>query len=245
MTSPQQSHRTQQGYLPINVKLAERPVLVIGGGRTALVETRRLVEFGARVDVVAPNMVAELGELAVTHGHRLSLSRRAFSVEDEDRLQARHWLLVFACSGSADQDEYMAKLAGEAGVLCCLPDNHEPVNAATFYVPAIRKRGLLRVAVGVDGFSSALAKALLERIEASLGGRIDKYMLVAEQLKERIAALYANEALSEDERRQTLTRLAQSEEVILAFQREHFDEALQMVDLVISESRDPAATVQL
>jgi siroheme synthase-like protein len=240
MTSPQQPHRAQQGYLPINVKIADRPVLVVGGGRTALVETRRLMEFGARVDIVAPNMVAELAELGVTHGHRVTLSRRPFSVEDEDQMQSRHWSLVFACSGQADQDDYVAKLANDAGVLACLPDNHEPVNAASFYVPAIRKRGLLRIAVGTEGYSSALAKALLERIEASLGGRIDKYMLVAEEIKSRIAALDANESLTENDRRQILHRLSQSEEVILAFQRENFEEALQLVDMVINESRDPA-----
>jgi len=185
-------------------------------------------------------MVAELQQLGVTHGHKVTLSKRAFSVEDEDSLHNRHWALVFACSGQTDQYEYVAKLANDAGVLVCLPDNHQPDNAASFIVPAIRKRGLLRIAVSAEGYSDALAKALLSRIESSLGGRIDKYMLVAEEVKERINGLYANEKLSEEDRRQILERLAQSEEVILAFQRENFDDALQLIDMVINETRDPA-----
>jgi siroheme synthase-like protein len=229
-----------QGYLPINVKLAERPVLVVGGGRSALTETRRLIEAGAHVDVVSPHMVAELQELGVTHGHKVKLSRRAFSLEDEDALQKRNWALVFACSGQPDQDDYVAKLANDAGVLVCMPDDHDPASRASFFVPAIRKRGLIRIAVATEGYSHALAKALLERIEASLGGRIDKYMLVADSLRERVNALCGNEAITENDRRHILQRLTQSEEVILAFQRENFDEALQLVDMVINESRDPA-----
>jgi siroheme synthase-like protein len=241
MHTSSQPGRANQGYFPINVKLADRPVLVVGGGRTALTEARRLVDFGARVDVVAPNMVVEPQELGVTHSHRVTLHRRDFSLADEDNLSKRAYVMAFACSGQYDQDDYIAKLANDAGVLCCIPDNHEPTNNASFLVPAIRKRGLLRIAVSTDGYSQALAKSLLERIEASLGGRIDKYMLSAKAISERIAALYSNDQLTDDDRRQVLRRLAESEEIILAFQRENFEEAMQLVDMVISETRDPAA----
>lgn len=241
MTHSAQTSRANQGYFPINVKLADRPVLVVGGGRTALAETRRLVEFAARVTVIAPNMVAELQELAITHGHRVTLHKRAFSLEDEDSIAKRSYLLVFACSGQFDQDDYVARLAQEAGVLCAMPENHEPVNAASFSVPAIRKRGLLRIAVSTEGYSNALARSLLGRIESSLGGRIDKYMLVAEAIKDRVSALYNNDQISEGERQQILRRVAESEEIILAFQRENFEEALQLLDMVVGEVGDPAA----
>lgn len=243
MSNLLQPGRAQQGYFPINIKLADRPVLVVGGGRTAFAETRRLIDFGARVEVVAPNMVSELQELGVTHGHRVTLHKRAFSLDDEDQLARRAYVLVFACSGQRDQNEYIAKLATEVGVLVTLPDSHEPPTASqhsTFHVPAIRKRGLIRIAVSTEGYSQPLAKSLLERIESSLGGRIDKYMLVTESVRERINAIYANENLSEDERHQILQRLAESEEIILALQRENFEEALQLVDMVINEQRDHA-----
>lgn len=243
MSNLLQPSRAQQGFFPINIKLAERPVLVVGGGRSAFAETRRLIDFGARVEVVAPNMVAELQELGVTHGHRVTLHRREFSLVDEDQLAHRAYLLVFACSAQRDQNEYIAKLANDAGVLVALPDSHEPASASphsSFNVPAIRKRGLIRIAVSTEGYSQPLAKCLLERIEASLGGRIDKYMLVAESVRDRVNAVCTNEELSEDERHRILQRLAESEEIILAFQRENFDEALQLVDMVIHEQRDPA-----
>lgn len=240
MTNLIQPTKAHQGYFPINVKLADRPVLVVGGGRTALSETRRLIDFGAQVFLVAPHMVMELQELGITHSHKLTLHRRDFSLADEDTMIKRAYVLVFACSGQPDQDDYVARIAQEAGLLCCMPDNHEPASSASFLVPAIRKRGLLRIAVSTEGYSQALSKSLLERIESSLGGRIDRYMLVADSVKERIAALYSNECLTEAERRHILQRLAESEEIILAFQRENFEEAIQLMDMVITEVRDVA-----
>ncbi len=240
MTTSIQPTKTHQGYFPINIKLGDRPVLVVGGGRTALTETRRLIDFGAVVEVVAPHIVVELQELGVTHAHKLTLHRRDFSLADEDVIGKRTYVLVFACSGQPDQDDYVARVAQEAGLLCCMPDNNEPTSSASFLVPAIRKRGLLRIAVSTEGYSQALAKSLLERIESSLGGKIDKYMLVADSVKERIVALYSNESVSEVERRHILQRLGESEEIILAFQRENFEEAIQLMDMVIAEVRDAA-----
>ena len=241
MPVPSQASRGASGYFPINIRLADRPVLVVGGSRAALAEIRRLVEFGANVLVVAPHMVHEIQELAVTYGHKLQVQRRNLSLQDEDAIASHRYTLVIACSGSADQDEYVVKLANQSGTLVALPDNHEIGNEASFIIPAIRKRGHIKISVSTDGFSNALSRALLERIESSLGGRIDKYMIVLDAFREKIAALYSNDQLTDDERKHVLRRLAESEELILAFQRENFDEAIQLAELIISESKDPAA----
>lgn len=240
MAIPSQARRGATGYLPINVKIADRPVLVVGGGRSAFSELRRLVEFGALVDVVAPHVVSEITDISVTHSHRLQLKKRAFSIEDEDAIANRAYSLVFICTGTADLDEYISKLCTQSGLFFCLPDNHELESDANFVMPAIRKRGHIKISVSTDGFSHALARSLLERVESSLGTRLDKYMVAVDSFKEKLSALYDGDTFSEVDRKHILRKLAESEELILAFQRENFEEALQLADMVIAEIKDAA-----
>lgn len=229
------------GFFPISIKLADRHVLVVGGGRAALIESRRLVDFGALVEVVAPHPVSELQDASVTYGHRIALQKRAFGLEDEDKIAAGHFVLVFACSNSADENEYVAKLANDAGILVCMPDSGEPLSTATFVVPSVRKRGHVKIAVSTDGYCPALARTLLERIESSLGGKIDNYVIFLDGLRERLVRL-ENEFSTDNERQQFLRRLTESEELILAFQRENFEEAAQLVEMIVAEVREPAST---
>ena len=41
-------------YFPLMIQLDRQPVLLVGGGRTALHKARILLAFGARLQVVAP-----------------------------------------------------------------------------------------------------------------------------------------------------------------------------------------------
>jgi siroheme synthase (precorrin-2 oxidase/ferrochelatase) len=45
---------------PVNLVVEGRPVLVVGGGRVAVGKVRRLVEAGAAVTVVAPEVAEEI-----------------------------------------------------------------------------------------------------------------------------------------------------------------------------------------
>ncbi|MBL8187882.1 MAG: siroheme synthase, partial [Acidobacteria bacterium] len=51
-------------YYPINLDLAGRSVLVVGGGVIAEGKARQLVEAGARVRIVSPALTDSLSEFA-------------------------------------------------------------------------------------------------------------------------------------------------------------------------------------
>src|SRR5882724_11244637 len=57
--------RPGMDYLPIFLQLRARPVLVVGGGRVAARKVDLLRRTGARVTIVAPEILDELRELAV------------------------------------------------------------------------------------------------------------------------------------------------------------------------------------
>ncbi|HEX7995832.1 MAG TPA: NAD(P)-dependent oxidoreductase, partial [Streptosporangiaceae bacterium] len=60
-----ESSPLMSGY-SIELELAGRRVVVVGGGAVALRRTKALVEAGADVIVVAPDVAAELAALPVT-----------------------------------------------------------------------------------------------------------------------------------------------------------------------------------
>src|SRR5689334_15579707 len=51
-------------YLPVFLQLQARPVVVVGGGRVAARKVELLRRTGAQITVVAPDLLAELQELA-------------------------------------------------------------------------------------------------------------------------------------------------------------------------------------
>src|ERR1700716_50632 len=52
-------------YLPVFLQLKARPVVVVGGGRVAARKVDLLRRTGARITIVAPELLDELRELAI------------------------------------------------------------------------------------------------------------------------------------------------------------------------------------
>ena len=56
-------------YLPLFASVKGRAVLLVGGGEVALRKARLLLDAGARLTLVAPQLHPELAALAVDHRH--------------------------------------------------------------------------------------------------------------------------------------------------------------------------------
>src|SRR5260370_10901571 len=96
---------------PIELDLAGRAAVVVGGGTVALRRAKALVEAGAQVTVIAPAVCAEFTELGVT-----VLTRR---YRDGDLDGA--WL-VHAATDDAAVNEAVAAAADAARVWCVRAD---------------------------------------------------------------------------------------------------------------------------
>jgi siroheme synthase-like protein len=158
------------GY-PVNLVVEGRAVLVVGGGRVATGKVRRLVESGARVTVVAPEISAEIEQLDVV------CERRPY----EGGEVARYRLAVTATGTDVDAQVFAEGEA--AGVWVNAAD--DPAHCS-FTLPAVARRGPLSVAVSTDGRSPAMASWLKRRFEDELG---PEYEVLLEILREQRDAL--------------------------------------------------------
>jgi siroheme synthase-like protein len=156
---------------PVNLVVEGRSVLVVGGGRVATGKVRRLVESGARVTVVAPEISAEIEQLDVV------CERRPY----EGGEVARYRLAVTATGTDVDAQVFAEGEA--AGVWVNAAD--DPAHCS-FTLPAVARRGPLSVAVSTDGRSPAMASWLRARFEAELG---PEYEALLEILREQRDAL--------------------------------------------------------
>jgi precorrin-2 dehydrogenase/sirohydrochlorin ferrochelatase len=129
--------------------------VVVGGGEVASRKARRLLQSGAEVVVISPEVSPEIS------ASKVELRRRPYRGGD---LAGAH--LAFTATDSREVNAAVAREAGERGV---------PVNVADrpsegdFALPSTLRRGRLQVAVSTGGASPALAKRIRGELEDVFG----------------------------------------------------------------------------
>ena len=132
------------------IDLDGRSVLVVGGGRLAHEKTRGLLDCGAAVTVVAPEVTAALAGLPV------AIHRRPYRRSDLDGC----YLVVAATSDSAVNTRVFLDAEARA-LLCNVVDVPE---LCSFILPALHREDPITVAVSTGGASPALAQRLRDEI---------------------------------------------------------------------------------
>ncbi|MCY4422054.1 MAG: bifunctional precorrin-2 dehydrogenase/sirohydrochlorin ferrochelatase [Acidimicrobiaceae bacterium] len=140
---------------PVNLRLAGRPVLVVGGGPVAARKVEALVQAGARVTVVAPTAAG-----AITERPEVDWRRRRYQSPE-----AGAYRLVVTATDNPAVNAEVARDCEKAGVFVNSAD--DPANC-TFTLPSVARRAHLQVAVSTDGRSPALASWLRRRIEREI-----------------------------------------------------------------------------
>lgn len=165
---------------PAYLDLSGRPVLVVGGGDVAARKVRRLLECGARVTVVSPEISTKLQQMAKNED--LDLLRRAYRSEDMDG----RWLVVAA----TDEEEINRTVSSDAekeGIFCNVVDVPD---LCSFQVPAVVRRGLLQLAISTGGASPALARRLRIELEDQFRPAYAHLLEALAELREHVQAKY-------------------------------------------------------
>ncbi|HET7217317.1 MAG TPA: bifunctional precorrin-2 dehydrogenase/sirohydrochlorin ferrochelatase [Vicinamibacterales bacterium] len=153
---------------PVFLKLQDRRVLVVGAGPVAAGKVRPLLEAGARVTVVAPDVVPEIAEMA----DRVEICRRPFADADLDGV----WYVVAAAP--PDVNRAVARGADARRLFVNAVDDMEN---ATAYLGAIVQRAGVTVALSTDGEAPALAGLMREALDTLLPDDLDAWMACAKE----------------------------------------------------------------
>jgi siroheme synthase-like protein len=170
---------------PVNLVVDGRPCLVVGGGRVAVGKVRGLLEAGAHVTVVAPELDPALAALAA---EGVTIERRVYR-----RGEVAGYRFAVAATGDPEVNQAVYDDGEAAGVWVNAADDPERCSAI---LPARIRQGRLTVTISTGGHSPAVASWLRERLAAELGPEYDQLIgLLGEARKEVQAQGLGTEAL--------------------------------------------------
>jgi precorrin-2 dehydrogenase / sirohydrochlorin ferrochelatase len=177
---------------PVGLIVADRPCLVVGGGRVAARKIAGLLSCRAAVTVVAPEahvaigLLAQDGVFADLDGPHLTVHLRPYLPGE-----AADYRLVVTATGDPAVDAQVYRDADDAGVWVNSAD--DPAHC-TVILPAVTRDGPVSVAVSTGGTSPALASWLRRRIAEAIGPGLGPLAVLLGQARERIHARGASTA---------------------------------------------------
>ncbi len=163
-------------YFPLFADLHGRRVLVVGGGAVAERKVRLLLEAGARVRLVAPEVTRMAAREAPCRStvHREALSIRSTSTAPCSPIAATDDRAV---------NDAVAAAGRERNVLVNVVDVAE---LSSFIVPAIVDRSPLVIAISTGGVAPVLARLVRERLESLIDGSFGQLAGLLQRWRGRI-----------------------------------------------------------
>ncbi|MFM5431927.1 siroheme synthase CysG [Aeromonas veronii] len=218
-------------YLPIFCRLDNKPVLLVGGGEVAERKARLLLDAGAQLTVVAPELDPELAELAA------SGSIEWLAGEFASEQLAGKWLVV-AATDRREVNALVYQSANQARIFANVVDDPK---RSSFIMPSIIDRSPLMVAISSGGKAPVLARLLREKLEALLPQHLGAMATFAGSLRERVKARFATMG----ERRRFWERLLGADRLGQALARGDNASAHQLADSLFADESQTAGEVVL
>ena len=218
-------------YLPIFCRLDNKPVLLVGGGEVAERKARLLLDAGAQLTVVAPELDPELAELAANG------SIEWLAGEFAPQQLTGKWLVV-AATDRREVNALVYQSANQARIFANVVDDPK---RSSFIMPSIIDRSPLMVAISSGGKAPVLARLLREKLEALLPQHLGAVAAFAGSLRERVKARFA----SMGERRRFWERLLGADRLRQALARGDSASANQLADSLFADESQTGGEVVL
>jgi siroheme synthase-like protein len=145
--------------IPLGFEAESLRVLIVGGGSVGTKRARALLDAGATVRVVAPEISSTLEKQALEN-EKLSLERRVFGGESD----VRNYNLVVAATNSRSVNEAVTVASNAAGIPVNVADAGEK---GTFVFLAAHRAGPVTIGVSAGKVPTAAA-----RIRDSIAGTL-------------------------------------------------------------------------
>ncbi len=157
---------------PVSLVIAGRRCVVVGGGKVAARKVAALVDSGALVSVVAPDVCDEIKAMGVeVHERRY---------EEGDLASA--WLAIAA----TDEPDVNRSVHADGTASRVWVNSADDPEFCAFTLPAVARCGPVTVAVSTGGHSPALAGWIRDQVAGTLGPEVGALAEMLSAERERI-----------------------------------------------------------
>ena len=174
-------------YFPMFVDMTERECLIVGGGNVAYRKVMVMLDFGAKVTVVAEDICDELRKLTIDDtADRIMFIKRRFERKDCDGME-----MVIAATDDNALNHEIAEYCKAKGIMVNAVDQKAD---CSFIFPSYIKEKNLVAAFSSGGNSPVLTQYLKGKEQEILTpflGELNEYM---GQIREKVIAKYDTEA---------------------------------------------------
>lgn len=153
-------------YYPIFLDIKNKPCVVIGGGKVAERKVVSLLDAGAEVLVISPEITPALKKLA----SKKKISHCPKSYEEGD---LKGFLLAYSATDNPEVNKNVFQGAKKQGILLNIVDVPDMCN---FIVPSVVDRGDLLIAISTSGKSPAMAKRIRKELEKEFGKEYEIFL---------------------------------------------------------------------
>jgi precorrin-2 dehydrogenase/sirohydrochlorin ferrochelatase len=163
-------------YYPVFLDLKDKPVVVIGGGEVALRKVEGLLDAGAVVAVVSPQLHPELATLL--QKERIRQIARDYRTGDLEG-----YSLAFVATDDRSANAAVATEGRERRIWVNAVDD---IPNCDFIMPSIITRGDVVVAISTGGGSPAAARKIREEMEGFLTEEYALLLDVAAEVRQEL-----------------------------------------------------------
>ncbi len=141
-------------FLPLHFRIDGVPVLFVGGGKVNERRIKRLIDYGAKITLVSPNVTEELKKLS--EAGKINWIKGKF----EEAVLKEKFLFAFVAVDK-NSSEIIESLKSKN----ILVENASSGTRGDFIFPAIVDRGNLIISISSSGKDPSLTKIVKEMLE--------------------------------------------------------------------------------
>ena len=144
-------------YYPVYLDVKDRLCVIIGGGPIGEGKIASLLECGANIWMICPDVTEDVQDMADTGV--IHLEKRVY---EEGDLEG-----AFVVIAATNDNTVNRRIADEAESLGVLLNVADVTHLCNFIAPSVVRKGEVTVAISTAGLSPALARKLRETLEVS------------------------------------------------------------------------------
>ena len=141
----------------LNLKLDNKTVLIIGGGKVSEEKAKKFLEAGSKVIVVSKSFTSGLESLR----EKVKLLESEVTPSTIDQFIPESDLII-AATDDRKLNRMIVEESKKKKILACAVDDQ---SIGDFSVPAILRKGSIEIAISTGGKSPAMAKILREKVD--------------------------------------------------------------------------------